>query len=61
MLARPRGWPWGPTVAAALWTTAAATPFIAGGLVKIAYDLTLWGLFRRLRPPEEAAREKVAR
>jgi MFS family permease len=44
----------GPTVAAALWTTAAASvPFICGGLVKITYDLTLWGMFRRLRPPEE--------
>jgi hypothetical protein len=46
----------GPTVAAALWTAAAASvPFIAGALVKITYDLTLWSLFRRLKPPEEVA------
>jgi hypothetical protein len=24
-----------------------------GGVVKIAYDLTLWGMFRRVKPPEE--------
>ena len=49
----------GPTVATALWTTASASvPFIFGALVKITYDLTLWSLFRRLRPPEEADLER---
>jgi hypothetical protein len=24
-----------------------------GGVVKIAYDLTLWWMFRRVKPPEE--------
>jgi predicted MFS family arabinose efflux permease len=28
-------------------------PLIAGGLLKIVYDLTLLGLFRNVRPPEE--------
>ena len=46
----------GPTFAAALWTATSATvPFVAGATVKIAYDLTLWRLFRSVRPPEEAA------
>ncbi len=28
-------------------------PFIACGVLKIGYDLTLFGLFRKVRPPEE--------
>jgi hypothetical protein len=26
-----------------------------GGTVKIAYDLTLWWMFRQVKPPEEVA------
>jgi MFS family permease len=33
----------------------AALPFIIGGGLKIAYDLLLYGAFREVRPPEEAA------
>ena len=33
---------------------AAATPFVAGAAMKIAYDVLLYTAFRRLRPPEEA-------
>lgn len=45
----------GPTAATALWTAASASaPFIVGGVVKIAYDLALWLLFRQVKPPEEA-------
>ena len=52
----------GPTVATALWSiTNAAVPFIAGALVKITYDLTLWTLFRRVKPPEEAMLERRIR
>jgi hypothetical protein len=44
------------TIAAALWTaTSASVPFVVGAAVKIAYDLTLWRLFRTVKPPEEAA------
>ncbi len=31
----------------------AATPFIVGAAMKIAYDLMLYAAFRRLHPPEE--------
>src|SRR5262245_19975370 len=46
----------GLVAATALWGAASAsTPFEVGGVVKIAYDLTLWCLFRRVKPPEEAS------
>ncbi len=46
----------GPAAATALWgATSASAPFVVGGVVKIAYDLTLWCLFRQVRPPEEAS------
>jgi MFS family permease len=46
----------GPSVGTALWTTLGpSAPFLVGGVVKIAYDLTLWWLFRRVKPPEETA------
>jgi hypothetical protein len=28
---------------------------MVGGVVKIIYDLTLWVLFRQVKPPEEAS------
>jgi MFS family permease len=44
----------GPSVGTALWTAIGpSAPFLVGGTVKIAYDLTLWGMFRRVKPPEE--------
>ena len=56
MVSRSAGVALGPTIAAALWTATSATvPFIAGAAVKIAYDLTLWRLFRTVKPPEETA------
>jgi predicted MFS family arabinose efflux permease len=46
----------GPAAATALWSAASASaPFVVGGAVKIIYDLTLWCLFRRVKPPEEAS------
>jgi MFS family permease len=46
----------GPAAATALWGVASASaPFVVGGVVKIAYDLTLWCLFRQVKPPEEAS------
>ena len=45
----------GPAVGTALWTALGpSVPFLVGGVVKIAYDLTLWCIFRRVQPPEEA-------
>jgi MFS family permease len=44
----------GPAAATALWSAASASaPFVVGGIVKIAYDLALWVLFRQVKPPEE--------
>jgi MFS family permease len=52
----------GPVAATALWGAASASaPFMVGGVVKIAYDLTLWGLFRRVKPPEEASEPSFRR
>jgi MFS family permease len=46
----------GPAAATALWGAASASaPFVVGGVVKILYDLTLWVLFRQVKPPEEAS------
>jgi len=46
----------GPSVGTALWTAIGpSAPFLVGGTIKIAYDLTLWWMFRRVKPPEEAA------
>jgi predicted MFS family arabinose efflux permease len=44
----------GPTLAPP--TLALGLPFLIAGGLKIAYDLAIFGLFRKLRPPEEAAR-----
>ena len=47
----------GPVVATALWqSVSAAAPFVACGAIKIVYDLSLWAMFRNVRPPEEADR-----
>ncbi len=46
----------GPSVGTALWTAIGpSAPFLVGGTVKIAYDLTLWWMFRRVKPPEETS------
>ena len=46
----------GSAVGPALWSVPGpSTPFLVGGTVKIAYDLTLWRMFRRITPPEEVA------
>jgi len=46
----------GPATATALWSVASASlPFVVGGVVKIAYDLILWCLFRPVKPPEETS------
>jgi MFS family permease len=44
----------GPSVGTALWAALGpSAPSLVGGTVKIAYDLTLWWVFRRVKPPEE--------
>jgi hypothetical protein len=44
-----------------LGASAFAWPLALGGGLKIAYDLTLLALFRRVRPPEEQARSVAPR
>ena len=45
----------GPSVATALWSAlSASTPLIACGILKIAYDLSLYFMFRNVKPPQEA-------
>ena len=56
-VSRSAGLAAGPSVGTALWTALGpSAPFLVGGAVKIAYDLTLWGMFRRVKPPEEVLR-----
>ena len=51
-----------PSVAAAVWNVGfAGIPFIACGVLKITYDLSLYFMFRNVRPPEEARRRATAR
>jgi MFS family permease len=55
MVGRSVGIAAGPSVSTALWSATTSTfPFIVGGTLKIAYDLSLWVLFKRVIPPEEA-------
>lgn len=53
-VARGAGSAFGPAVTGLAFSAGAlAAPFVAAGLVKIAYDLLLFRSFRGLRPPEE--------
>ena len=36
-----------------IYTFALSAPFIIGGILKIAYDIALYGNFRKIKPPEE--------
>ncbi|MBI2171460.1 MAG: MFS transporter [Chloroflexi bacterium] len=52
--------PAGPSVATWLWSAASASlPFIATGILKIAYDLSLWVMFRKVKTPEEERRAEA--
>ena len=56
----------GPYASTLMWSAFSATaPFVACGVIKIAYDLSLWFMFRDIKPPEEsrssAAAEEWAR
>ncbi len=45
----------GPSVSTALWQALSATvPLIASGVLKITYDLSLYFMFRNVKPPQEA-------
>jgi hypothetical protein len=51
LLAARRGWP--PRAARALAASGFGWPLVAGGGLKVAYDLALLAMFRQVRPPEE--------
>src|SRR3989449_6410873 len=49
-------WAVGPSFAGIVMQhVALAGPLFIGGTLKIAYDVLLYGSFRRVKPPEEAA------
>ena len=49
----------GPAASTALWNAlSASAPFLASSVLKISYDLSLYALFRKVKPPEEAARRR---
>ena len=45
--------PFGPPVATALSQVTLGLPFVVAGSIKVVYDLTLWGWFRKVPLPEE--------
>jgi MFS family permease len=52
----------GPAASTALWNgLSAGAPFLASSVLKISYDLSLYALFRRVKPPEEATRPRAGR
>ena len=47
----------GPTATMALWSLlSASAPLVGSAVLKIGYDLSLYGMFRNVRPPEEVRR-----
>ena len=45
----------GPSVATALWqAVSASAPLVGCGVLKIVYDLSLYFMFRNVKPPQEA-------
>jgi len=50
----------GPTISSTLWSTfSASVPFVASAALKIIYDLSLYSIFRNVKPPEELRKSKV--
>ena len=59
MVSRSATGAFGPVVTTQIWTVfAASVPFVASAIVKIGYDLSLYALFRNVRPPEETRRRQ---
>ena len=52
-------WAVGPSFAGIVMQhVALAGPLFIGGTLKIAYDVLLYGSFRRVKPPEEGTRDE---
>ena len=48
-----------PSIATALWQTfSAAVPLVACSVLKITYDLSLYFMFRNVKPPQEDDKAK---
>ena len=61
-VARMAGTAVSPTLTGIAFASAAlGAPFVAAGVLKIAYDLSMWRTFRGVRPPEEIATKSVLR
>ncbi|MDE2779681.1 MAG: MFS transporter [Chloroflexota bacterium] len=57
MVTRSAAGAMGPSVTTAIWNiTAAWVPLVGSALLKIGYDLSLFFMFRNVRPPEEEER-----
>ena len=49
----------GPSVTAALWNAfSASVPLLGSAFLKIGYDLSLYFMFRNVKPPEEIERTR---
>ena len=45
----------GPSVGTALWqAVSASAPLIASAVLKVSYDLSLYFMFRNVKPPQES-------
>jgi len=54
MVSRSATGAFGPSVTTALWNAfTASAPLVASAVLKIGYDLSLYAMFRDVRPPEE--------
>jgi len=53
---RTIGWAIGPSIAGVVMQVAPAGPLVIGGLLKVSYDVLLYGSFRGVAAPEERAR-----
>ena len=62
MVSRSAAGALGPSVTTAIWNiTAAWAPLVGSALLKISYDLSLYFMFRNVRPPEEEERRRNRR
>lgn len=60
MVSRSATGAFGPSVTTAMWGAfAASVPLVASAILKIGYDLSLYAMFRNVKPPEEVRREQL--
>ena len=58
MVSKSGGGAVGPAATTALWNAVSATaPWVVSAALKITYDLSLYFMFRNVKPPEEIQRE----